>query len=350
MSKKRALLIFPQMYSMVKAFEEGFQENGWEVVNHNNMDHISKGQRKINRLMRNFPSRLRTKRQQYFLSQVNSPIIRKFHDLQPDIVLAYNSGMLLPEIMTEMQKSAKVCFYMGDSPFYPTRADTYLSCLMKADLILSPDSYWRKQLTGLGIDTVISFLISCSPLTNHVKEVSDEDKKKWASDLVFVGITSPSTRGYKRILFLNQFSDLDFKIYTSTKIRTWYNEFPKLKNRVVHPEKRLTDSELNTLLNCCKLYPVDSNIGLINGVHWRIFECIGSGILPLAEYRKDIKEIFGKVGMPIISNYKKASDLAGYYLNNENERRDILNGLQSFLDKNYSPADCIGKVLDEMQL
>jgi|LSQX01.3.fsa_nt_gb hypothetical protein len=349
MAEKRALLIFPKMYSMVKAFEEGFRENGWEVSNHNNNAHISKIQKKINRIMRKFPGKLRARRYQYFLGQVNSPLLSTFHSMRPDIVLAYNSGMLLPETMREMQKSAKVCFYMGDSPFYPTRTDTYLSCLMQADMILCPDTYWGKQLGGLGIGSVKPFLIGSSQETNHVQEVSEEEKKKWGSDLVFIGITSPSTRGFKRILFLSQFCDFDMKIYTSRKIESWYQEFPQLQKRVVHPIKRLTDAELNTLLNCCKLYPVDSNTGMINGVHWRIFECIGSGILPLAEYRKDVKEIFGKEGLPIITNYKMAPDLAAYYLRNDNERKDIMAELRNFVEANYSPAQSIGRFLDDLR-
>lgn len=348
MSKNRALLIFPKMYSMVKAFEEGFKENGWDVKNHDTTAGINKTQIKIYRNLHKFPGKIRTRWHRHFLNVINKKFMEHFLDYEPQIVLAYNSGMLMPETMKEIQKKAKVCFYMGDSPFYPTRTDTYLSCLLNADLVLSPDSYWRKQLTGMGIGTVKPFLIGTSKESNHVKQVSEKEKKKWGSDLVFVGITSPSTRGHKRILFLNQFSDLDLKIYTSTKIHTWYKEFPKLKKRVVHPEKRLTDAELNTLLNCCKLYPVEVPSGLINGVHLRIFECIGSGILPLAEYRKDINEIFAKEGLPIIRDFNKASEQALYYLKNEDERRDIIDGLQEFVKKNYSPAHSIGNVLDEL--
>ena len=88
---------------------------------------------------------------------------------------------------------------------------------------------------------------------------------------------------------------------------------------------------------------------MINGVHWRIFECIGSGILPLAEYRKDVKEIFGKEGLPIITNYKMAPDLAAYYLRNDNERKDIMAELRNFEEANYSPAQSIGRFLDDLR-
>ena len=350
MAEKRALLIFPKMYSMVNAFEEGFRENGWEVKNHDNTEYISKTHRKISRGLRKLSSGLRAGWQQKTMDQINARLLGEFHQTKPDIVLAYNSGLLSLDTMREMQKSAKVCFYMGDSPFYPTRADTYLSCLMRADLILCPDTYWGKQLIGMGIGTVKPFLIGSSKDTNYTREVSKEERKKWGSDLLFVGLVFPDTRGFKRVLFLNQFSDLDLKIYTGRSIESWYKEFPQLQKRVVHPEKRLMGEDMNTLLNCCKLHPVDGPPGLLNGVHWRIFESIGSGILPLAEYRKDLKEIFGGKGMPIISNYKMANDMASYYLKHDNERADILSGLQSFVSETFSPKKSIGDVIDALHV
>ncbi len=350
MAKKRALLIFPKMYSMVNAFEEGFRENGWSVTNHNNITHIKKTQRRIYSNLSKLPSSLREKWQRKFLGQINSKLITEFHKIQPDIVLAYNSGLLLPDTMREMQKNAKVCIYMGDSPFYPNRTDTYLSCLMRADLILCPDSYWAEQLNGMGIKTVLPFLIGCSGETNFVMEPTEEEREKWSSDLVFVGIMLSGSRGQKRAMLLNEFTDHDIKIYADNGIKRWYGAYPRLQSKAVHPDRRLSNKDLNTLLNCCKLYPVDANPGLIHGVHWRIFECIGSGILPLVEYRKDVKEIFGGKGLPIITNYKKASDLGSYYLRNESERKDILTELQSFVEENYSPSQSVGKFVDDLRL
>lgn len=349
MSQQRVLLIFPKMFTMVRAFEQGFLQNNCIVDSYDNSSYISNSQRKIYHNLHKLPSRVRARWQQRFLNLINKFQLEKFREFQPDIVVIYNGGMVMPETAALMKKEAKVCFYMGDSPFYPAREDSYLSCLMQADLILCPDSYWGKQLTGIGIDSIRSFLIACSTETNHVKEVSAQERERWRSDLVFVGRTSPSSRGFKGSLFLDQFTRYDFKIYTGKGITRWYEDFPGLKQRTVHPAKRLTDNELNTILNCCKLYPVDANPGLINGVHLRIFECIGSGILPLVEYRKDVKDIFGKQGLPIITNYKAAGEMAAYYLHHDQERMDILQGLRSFVAEKFSPAQSIANVLDHLQ-
>lgn len=348
MAQKRVMLIFPQMYTMVRAFEKGFQDNDCVVECYDNNTHINKTQRKIYRNRHKIPGKMRAIWHQHFLKLINKHQLIKFRDFQPDIVLAYNSGMLLPETMQSMKKQAKVCFYMGDSPFYPTREDSYLSCLMQADRILCPDSYWGKQLAGLGIDSVMQFLIGCAPETNYVKQVTAQERERWGSDLVFVGITSASSRGFKRIYFLDKFTKLDIKIYTNKRIREWYGVFPGLEKRTVHPAKRLSDEELNTILNCCKLYPVDANPCLINGVHLRIFECIGSGILPLAEYRKDVKDMFGMHGLPIITDFKTAADTAKYYLQNDKERLDIIKELRSYVESTYSPSQSIARVLDSL--
>lgn len=336
------------MYTLADTFIQGFEENGCEVYHYNYLEDVISINQRIHGHIGKLPYRIRSKWYKYYVGKVNEKHLDHFRCYDPDIVLVYNSELLLPETVKIMKRSAKVCFFMGDSPFYTPQNDFFFPCLMQADHIFCPDSYWEKQLRGMGISNVHFFLIGSNPKVNFKKRVTLAEQGKWGSDLVFVGVSYMTPVGFKRALFLNQFSSQNFRIYTSSKFQRWIPQFPDLRDKVVYPEKRLTDYEVNTILNCCKIYPVDANPGLLNGIHLRIFDCIASGIMPLAEYRKDLKSIFGRFGMPIIENYRNGASMAKYYLAHEKERLDIISCLREEVQRSYSPRAVIENVLEKV--
>ncbi len=77
---------------------------------------------------------------------------------------------------------------------------------------------------------------------------------------------------------------------------------------------------MNTIFNCCKIAPVDTYPGVITGIHPKIFDCIGAGILPIVEYRRDTVSLFSEAEIPIIENYNEMHKIFDYYLNNEDKK------------------------------
>jgi hypothetical protein len=343
----KVLLLYPKIYTLAETFKLGFIQNNCEVYHYDYRDNTNLFKEKIHTHIRKLPYKVRSRWYNYYANAINQRHIEVFKDYCPDLVIIYNSEMLLPETIVFFQKKAKVVFFLGDSPFYTPVNDNFFSCLTKADIILCADTGIIEQLKIIGLNQCHFFLIASNPEVNYQKDVTVEEKAKWGSDLVFVGASYSTSIGYKRALFLNNFADLDIKIYTSRMFRRWYSYFPKLEKKVIHPGKRISDDELNTILNCCKIYPIDANPGLINGIHLRILDCIASGILPMAEYRKDVVEIFGKAGLPIIDDYSKASSLGAYYLKNEKERLEIIEALRNEV-KNYNPERSIQKFIEEI--
>ena len=254
--------------------------------------------------------------------------------------------MLLPETLRVIKNTAKVFFFLGDSPFYTPTNDHFLADLFYADAIFCPDSFWVEQFEMIGLKTAHFFLLGINPLMNFVTDVSASDREKWAADLLFVGNEKATTWGYKRALFLNQFCDLDIKIYTSPPFARRLAEFPGLKGKTSYRGKRISHEQLNTMLNCCKLYPVDANPGLINGIHARVFECIASGILPLVEYRKDLDTAFGGVDLPVITSYSSAKGVAEMYLDDDQLRSRVMDELRQFANERYHPAVTIKQMLE----
>jgi len=346
---KKVLLLIPSMFTIADTLKQGFEQNDCKCMNYDIGREITALQRKIHSHVGKLPFIIRKKWYSFFVDRINARQLEQFKAYEPDLVIVYNGMFLYPETVREMQKTAKVSFLLGDSPFYTPQNDFFLPSLMQVDYILCPDSYWEKQFRGMGHAGALYFQIATNPATHYIKDVTAEEKQQWSSDLIFVGATYLTATGYKRARFLDQFSQLDIKIYTSKGFRRWYRYFPELEPRVVPVEKRISEADLNTMLNCCKIYPVDANPGLLNGIHLRIFDCIASGILPLAEYRKDVKTIFGPVGLPIIADYRKAAAQAEYYLQHENERNEIISALRKFTDKNFSPQIAVAKLLEAIK-
>jgi len=342
----KVLLLCPKFYTLAETLKQGFIANNCAIEHYDYREDTKSIEDKIHTHIRKLPLKIRSKWYRIYVTKITKRHLEVFHKQRPDLVLVYNSEMLLPDTVEEMKKSAKVCFFLGDSPFYTPTNDFFMSCLMKADHIFCADTGIQEQLKITGLLNVHFFLVASNSNINYKKAVSSEEMARWGSDLVFVGSTYSTSAGFKRAMFLNQFSDLDIKIYTSRSFKRWYSYFPKLEKNVIHPEKRISDEELNTILNCCKLYPVDANPGMINGIHLRIMDCIASGILPLAEYRKDVKDLFGRAGLPIIDNYKKAEATAQYYLDNDKERKEISSSLATLIDERYSPEISIASLMN----
>ncbi|GAJ18159.1 unnamed protein product, partial [marine sediment metagenome] len=94
--------------------------------------------------------------------------------------------------------------------------------------------------------------------------------------------------------------------------------------------------------------PVDANPGLVNGIHIRVFDCIGSGIFPLVEYQKDLDIVFKNVELPVIKNYKDAEKTAKYYIINDEKREKINIELKQYVDSHFTPEKAALSILDKV--
>jgi hypothetical protein len=219
---------------------------------------------------------------------------------------------------------------------------------MEADYVFAPDSMWVEQLKMIGIKNIYFEILGWDRRHYFPKEPTLEERKKYSSDLLFIGNSYVLNWGYKRTLFLSRFVDMDLKIYGTRHWNRWFSCFPDLKKKFVLIPKPISLELVNIISNCCKIYPVDANPGLINGLHARIFDCIGSGILPIVEYRKDLDRVFKGIDIPRIYNYNEANELARYYLDNENKREELVKQLRQYVSENFLPEHAIKRMLERI--
>lgn len=343
------LLITPSCsYSTGKLLESSLTTNGHQVGICDPETLTPHWKQRLNTQAFRLPYRLRKPLENSFLNDLNKKFFHRFEQEKPDMVLVYNDSMLLPETVRAFKKKARVIFFLGDNPYYTWTKPFFLNLLMEADYIFAPDSMWVEQLKMLGIKNIYFEVFGWDRRFFYPKECTPAERKKYTSDLLFIGNNYVINWGYKRTLFLNRFAGMDLKIYGTRHWQRWLPYFPGLKKHFVLIPKPMGVEQVNTISNCCKIYPVDANPGLLHGLHARIFDCIGSGILPLVEYRKDLDRIFKTIDIPTITNYNEAREMAQYYLDNEKKRRESVQQLHQYVAENFLPAHALKRMFERI--
>ena len=342
------VLIFSGKGSSVTCvFQAGFERNGHEVRVIDYTERISKQFIYLDNRGNYFPYKYRHYLRRALLRKIQKIYVQEATTYLPDLILVYNDQMLCGETVTKIKGTVKtkIVVYLADSPLYLNRREHLLPLLKQVDHVFAPDSYWIVQLKMLGIRN-LHFIIPGFNPSFFKKPVGKEEYDKFKADLMYTGSPYNDIWGRKRAMFLNCFSRMDIKIYGPKGWVRWLNDFPDLKERFIFPSARINDETLNTMLNCCRIYPVDANPGIINGVHIRVFDCIAAGILPIVEYRKDLHDVFDKDLIPTIYNYNEAEEMATYFLAHPEECGERIKKLSALIYTEYSPEIANSRIVN----
>lgn len=339
----KTLLLFPSIYTLGTTFSSGLKNLGFEVSEFDYRSKVKSWKNTINTQMYRLPFNIRSKWNNSYMGAINKVQIENYNKVYPDIVVIYNNEMLFPETVKYFSKRSKIIFYLGDNPFYTPTNDYFLDLLFMSDLIISPDSFWKQQLELMGINNCVTEYF----YTQKEKDNQVIDEKIESHDLLFVGMSYVNSWGYKRALFLSKFADMDIRIHGNSSWYRWLEFFPELKPKFIL-KSNYSENYMAQLHAHAKIYPYDSNPGLLNGIHVRIFDCIDYGVLPIPEYRADLEQVFKNQNLPIIYDYKKAKEVADYYLRNDSERIELVNSLQKFLENNYKPEISLARIISKI--
>jgi hypothetical protein len=338
-SFKKAFFLCPEKYSLFNTTKLILSKFCDEVVGINIMDHVRNFEIKINTQIFRLPYSIRNKWTTHYQNKINVLLLNQFRLLSPDLVFVYNNEMLLPTTLEEIKKSARVVFFLGDSPYFTPTNDYFLTLLTMADMVLVPDSFWMEQMRTIGIKNTFLFIPGIDENSYNLlnsKELTQPDRD---IDILYCGMSYYDSWGYKKALLMSKFTDFNLEIYGNRAWLRWFQFFPEL-SAVFHESDFIPTALLNEMFNKTKLMPVDGNPAVLNGFHLRTFEALGAGVLPLIEYRKDVEEeIFTNldIRLPIIRTYNDAKALAESYLSDEQLRSETVNLMRHLVHTKYSP-------------
>lgn len=347
----RILLLIPEAYTLLKTIQSGFHELGHITEFLNYLSFFKHYQNRLITKTIGLPHKVRKmlKIHDAYRKKINKIYLEHVYNLKPDMVLVYNDQYLTYQTAREIKKITKLAFYLGDSPFFLFYHPlTNLGMYLEADYVFTHDSFITESLKKVGQPNVTEIYFGYNPKVCYPKRPTEEEKQKYGSDVVMIGrlySTNILSWTYKRLWFYHQFRHLNLKIF-GHGWRKYQQEFPELLNKVIDLNRHLSFDEVNTIVSCSKVYPIDANPGIINGIHLRVFDCIGQEILPLPEYTKDLEKVFKDVEIPFIKDYTEAEKIAKYYIDHDNKRERINRELKQFVDENYTPRKAAEKILN----
>jgi hypothetical protein len=346
---EKALVLCPDRISLGQILNETLKEFSGEVVNFDVKAAIGRNSIIINTQVRRLSYRFRSLWDRYFLKLANGLILEEVNRIKPDLVLVYNSEYLLPEVCSQIKKTSRLVFFLGDSPFYTPLNDYYLACLEYADLILVPDTFWMSQLNAIGLEKTLYFVPGIdgrSYFTIDAGALNDEP----AFEVLYVGSSYKNSWGYKKAMLMSRFTHRKLRIYGNEAWERWFGFFPELKPAFVM-SSYIPTGRLNRMFNRAGIIPVDGNPSILNGTHLRLLEALAAGALPLIEYRKDVlDEIFAGTGieLPVIYNYNEAGRIADYWLADEVRRNQTVTAMRTHILTRYSAGNNAERIKERL--
>lgn len=293
------------------------------------------------------PKKIRNVWERPYVEKTNARYLEIFESVKPDLVFIYNNQLVLPDLLEKFKKTARIAFMLGDNPLYTPTSIYNLHILFYADYVISPDSMWRDQLTRMGVPNVVFDCFGFNSAVYYPMRVPEEERKQYQSDFIYVGSASKTNWGYKRMLFLHLFRDFDLRAYISGDMDRWLDFFPDLRPKIIAHD-RFDAGFNNRVYNCSKIAPVEQVPSLFTGIHVRVFDILGAGILPLCEYSADLVTLFEGVEVPVIKNYPEGQEMARFWLENESKRLACVEAMRRRVLERYTPALVIQRMTDHI--
>lgn len=350
----KVLLLVPKRYSLYESFEDIFAKGYSDIETHgiDYLDNVKKWEQRVHAQNYRVPDKWRIKWEAYYFKKINNYYQEQFDRLKPDLVLVYNSEMLTPETVAYFKTNgAKIAFFLGDSPFYTYANRYYLSLLFLADGVYVPDTFWQHQLAKLGIKNIHFFQTDIPSDQYFEKDLTAEQQQALGTEVFYIGTSYSSSWGYKKARFLNHFTGYDLKIRGNKHWKKFFRFFPDLEPHFQEQNEYLPVETVNDYYNATCIVPVDGNPGILNGLHARVWEALGSGALPLMEWQQDLEEIFGKdADLPAVRSYDEIEEQAAYYINNPQQRREKVVWMRDLLNEKYSPQNNWDLLQNTLQL
>lgn len=341
----KVLLFMPKSYSLAEMLFNGFSENGWDVKIIDYKELLSKWRNRLYERTSGLPNRITKYWKPEYYKEINRQYVALVKAEKPDLVFIYNNQFVFPETLEKISKESKIAFFLGDNPLYSNTFDFNLSILKYSDYTISPDSHWTQELIAIGMPNIFTEQIGYSSKIFYKTDgIPNDLKEKYASDLLFIGSNYGSSAGYKRTMFYDSVRDYGLKIFGTNEWLKWLSYFPDLENCFTLLKSRVSNEELNYAINCTKIYPIDQNPWLINGIHVRVFETIGANALPIVEWRPDLDTFFNG-HIPSVQKYSDLAKTVEYYLDHEKERVELVSFLRDYVSQKYTPTILVKKML-----
>lgn len=285
----KVLIIGPNFFEINKSIADAFKQNGWITwtESYDNPIHPFKGWVKWKHKFLPYKEKLREK------SRINyaSYIIRRFDEINPNLVFIYNGDILLSSTLDYFRTKAKVAIWMLDSVSHYPLCKTHIDhvnaffCFEQMDVDQYAAEGKKAYFLPQSCDEKVYFPIQCE------KDI----------DILFVG----NLYGYrKRVEYLKEV----IKSFPNKRILVYGVYKPYYKNllkwlfrerRDIYMNKNVPREMVNLLYNRAHIVLNIHHEQSQNGANPKVFEICGSGAYQVCDRNPYISSLYpnGEVGL-----------------------------------------------------
>lgn len=238
----------------------------------------------------------------------------------PDLILALAQAPLGVEALGKLRESGVPLAFWFVEDFRTMKYWAQAAPLYDYFFTIQRGHFFDK-LREAGAKNVAYLPQAASPEAHRPVELTDEEKKRYGSDISFMGA------GYNnRRMFFRGLLDYDFKIWG-----TEWDLFSEVGKKVANRNERLKPEEYVKIFSASKINLNLHSSTLMEGidpegdfVNPRVFELAACGAFSLVDNRKELGELF-KAGTEV-ATFSSLSDLRekiDYYLARPEARKEI---------------------------
>jgi len=277
--------------------------------------------------------------------RLNSRLVRVAHSYRPELCLVMGSRLPLPTAKTVgriRETACGVALWVTDAPGYAgfslieESASSY-------DHVFCAGTEAIQILKNIGVKDVSWLPFGCDPDYHRPVELSEEETRRYARDVVFVGALYPN-----RWNILRQLDQFNLGIWGPLRA----NVFPNEAQRQYVQEAKVNYTEWVKIYSAAKVVVV---------IHYhdgktpcyqmspKLFEAMACKAFVVVDNQEDVFRLFDE-GKHLVS-YKNVEDLKAkisYYLQHPEERLKIAEEACRYVLQNHTYAHRIKQILKTM--
>ena len=233
--------------------------------------------------------------------------------LRPDVVLVIKGGPITPGLVRRVKKRADPVFlnFFPDNPLWMIPFDA----IEAYDVFFTKERYAMRSLQSVGLRNLYYLPMYCVPSLHHPVTLSDEERRRFAGPLSFVG-----SRYDYRERFVRELADYPLRVWGSG----WDRAADPTTRALVAGGPVFGRDKLcvysGSTLSLNHHHPMND----IVGVNTRAFELAAAGACQVADAKEDLATLF-KPGEELIA-YRDIPELRrqlDYHLAHPDEARAI---------------------------
>ncbi len=257
----------------------------------------------------------------------NAGLIDKARQFRPDVLwMVGDNTVILPDTLAAIQREVgcKLVYACGTSPIVFSHPIDRASARLY-DLVLASDYYHGIQWLELGAKRMECLPLSaCDPDFHHPYALTDDERRRYACDIAFVGTLVPDHLYSRRVQALEALRDFDLGIWSVHDVPASLRPFVRGK---------ALGEEMQRILTASKVCFNTHGDFVHYGGNLRLFEVAGAGICQIAEDLPGTRQWFpdGDGGATILM-YKDIADLRdklAYILTHDAEREALARRAQA---------------------